>query len=210
MVNRASYRLSLKTGTEREGFIFTGIVEEIGSVLETTVDGLTISATVVVDGLESGCSINVNGTCLTITTLDGAAFCVDVVPETLRCSNLGQLNVGDLVNLERPLLVGGRLDGHIVQGHLDGTGKIETVTSDGDSLMMSVQAPASIMRYVVAKGFVAVDGASLTVVNCDDNVFTFTVIPYTQTNTVLGMRKPGDVVNIEVDVVGKYVRSLLR
>lgn len=172
-------------------------------------DGLTIAAATVIDSLENGDSINVNGVCLTVTARDGAAFSVDVVPETLRRTNLGRLRVGDPANLERPVAVGGRLDGHIVQGHVDGTGTIKAVTPDGEALMVSVEAPPSIMRYVVQKGFVAVDGTSLTVVNCGGNAFAFTVIPYTQAKTVLGVRKPGDVVNIEVDIVAKYVERLL-
>ena len=146
--------------------------------------------------------------CLTVTARDGAAFSVDVVPETLRRTNLGRLGVGDPVNLERPVAVGGRLDGHIVQGHVDGTGTIEAVTPDGEALMVSVQAPPSIMRYVVEKGFIAVDGTSLTVVHCDSRRFTITIIPFTRDNTVFGGRQVGDLVNLEIDILAKYVERL--
>ena len=190
--------------------MFTGIVEEVGAVAEATPGGLTISATKVVDGLEVGGSINVNGVCLTVVSADQAAFSVDVVPETLRRTNLGRMAPGEGVNLERPVAVGGRLDGHIVQGHVDGTGTVESVASEGEALLLRVQAPPTLMRYVVEKGFVAVDGVSLTVVKCNDVSFVVTVIPYTRENTVFGTCAPGDVVNIEIDIVAKYVERLVR
>ena len=189
--------------------MFTGIVEEVGTVDALRPGGLSIAATVVMDGLRPGSSINVSGACLTVTSRNDSSFTVDIVPETLRRTSLGALEGGDPVNLERPVAVNGRLDGHIVQGHVDGTGTIESVTSEGDALMIAIQAPPSVMRFVVEKGFIAVDGTSLTIVNCDQEVFAVTVIPYTRDNTVLGSRRVGDQVNLETDIVAKYVERLL-
>jgi riboflavin synthase len=188
--------------------MFTGIVEEVARVEAVRPGKLTIAASKVMDDLRPGGSISVNGVCLTVTSRDDATFSVDVVPETIRRANLGSLDAGDAVNLERPLAANGRLDGHMVQGHVDGTGAVESVTDDGDALLIRVQAPPGIMRYVVEKGFIAVDGASLTVVNCDDGSFEVTIIPYTRDNTVLGSRRAGDLVNLEVDIVAKYVERL--
>ena len=189
--------------------MFTGIVEEVGTVDALKPGGLSIAATVVMDGLRPGSSINVSGACLTVTSCNDSSFTVDIVPETLRRTNLGTLEGGDPVNLERPVAVNGRLDGHIVQGHVDGTGTIESVASEGDALMITIQAHPSVMRFVVEKGFIAVDGTSLTIVNCDQEVFAVTVIPYTRDNTVLGSRRVGDLVNLETDIVAKYVERLL-
>ena len=188
--------------------MFTGIVEEVARVEAVMPGGLTIAASKVMDALRPGGSISVNGACLTVTSRSDATFSVDVVPETIRRTNLGSLDAGDPVNLERPVVADGRLDGHMVQGHVDGTGAVESVTDDGSALLIRVQAPPGIMRYVVEKGFIAVDGASLTVVNYDDGSFEVTIIPYTRDNTVLGSRKAGDLVNLEVDIVAKYVERL--
>ena len=188
--------------------MFTGIVEEVGSVAAIRDGGLTIAASKVTDDLEVSDSICVNGACLTATQLDGDRFSVDVVPETLRRTNLGALGVGYPVNLERPLALSDRLGGHIVQGHVDGTADISTIEDDGDALMITFRAPPNIMRYVVEKGFVAVDGTSLTVVNCAVDTFSVTIIPYTLANTVFGSRRVGDSVNVETDIVAKYVERL--
>lgn len=190
--------------------MFTGIVEEVGTVVEVTPGGLTIGASRVLEGLGLGDSVSVNGACLTATDLAPGSFSVDVVPETLRRTNLGSLAEGGAVNLERGVRAGGRLDGHIVQGHVDGTGRIESIREDGDAVMVSIEAGPAIMRYVVEKGFVAVDGVSLTIVGCDDERFSVTIIPHTRDRTILGIRKPGDVVNIEVDILAKYVERLIR
>ena len=160
------------------------------------------------DDLPQGGSININGVCFTVTSVSDGAFSVDVVPETLRRTNLGSLRPGDKVNLERPVAVAGRLDGHMVQGHVDGTGTVSSVAGDGEALLITVETGPDILRYIVEKGFVAVDGTSLTVVNCDSQVFSFTLIPYTQAKTVLGSRIAGDAVNLEVDIVAKYVEKL--
>ena len=188
--------------------MFTGIVEEIGKIKSVEPKHLTIAASKVMDDLKVSDSINVNGTCLTVTSRDDASFSVDVVPETLRRTNLGTLKEGSPVNLERPLAVSDRFGGHIVQGHVDGTATVESITDDSEALLVKFQAPPSIMRYVVEKGFIAVDGTSLTVVNCDIDSFSVTIIPYTRDNTVFAGRKVGDTVNIETDIIAKYVERL--
>lgn len=188
--------------------MFTGIVEEVGIVRSSVRGGLTIAARTVMPTLQVGGSISVNGACLTVTVLKPDAFTVDIVPETRRRTNLGSLRPGDSVNLERPLRADGRMDGHIVQGHVDQTGTITEISADGEALLVRFDAPWQIMRYVVAKGFVAVDGVSLTVVHCEDIGFSVTVIPHTRDHTVFGSRTVGDAVNVEVDILAKYVERL--
>ena len=188
--------------------MFTGIVEEIGAVTGASTTGLSIRANVVMDDLKVSDSICVNGACLTVTDISGATFSVDTVPETLRRTNLGALKPGDPVNLERPMSSDGRFGGHIVQGHVDGKGRVLSIEPEGEAHNFKFEAGDSIMRYVVEKGFVAVDGTSLTVVNCDYRTFSVTIVPYTWENTVLGSRKLGDEVNLEVDIIAKYVERL--
>ena len=188
--------------------MFTGIVEEVGRIKSVEPKHLTITASKVMSDLKVSDSINVNGTCLTVTSRDDAGFSVDVVPETLRRTNLGTLKEGSPVNLERPLAVSDRFGGHIVQGHVDGTATVESITDDSEALLVKFQAPPSIMRYVVEKGFITVDGTSLTVVNCGIDSFTVTIIPFTRDNTVFADRKVGDTVNIETDIIAKYVERL--
>ena len=188
--------------------MFTGIVEEVGIVRAAGQGRLTIAAREVKPTLEIGGSISVNGACLTVTRLDSDEFSVDVVPETLRRTNLGLLSSNSPVNLERPLRSDGRLDGHIVQGHVDGTGTIGEISEDGEALMVRIDVPAQLVRYVVEKGFIAVDGVSLTVVHCDEAGFSVTVIPHTRDHTVFGSRSVGDAVNIEIDILAKYVERL--
>ena len=188
--------------------MFTGIIEEVATIEGVRPGGLTVAASTVMGGLRPGGSINVNGACLTVTSRSDSSFGVDIVPETVRRTNLGSLGVGHRVNVERPLPAGGRLDGHMVQGHVDGTGSIRTIVEDGEALLVKVQAPTGIMRYVVEKGFIAVDGASLTVVHCDEDSFKVTIIPHTRDNTLFGSSEVGDVVNLEVDIVAKYVERL--
>ncbi len=188
--------------------MFTGIVEEVGRVRTATPGRLVIGASTVMDDLKVSDSISLNGVCLTVTERDTETFSVDVVPETLRRSNLGLLRQGDPINLERPLAADGRYGGHIVQGHVDATVTVESIEVEEEALLMKFQAPKSVMRYVVEKGFIAIDGTSMTVVNCDIQSFVVTIIPYTRENTVLGERKVGDRVNLEVDIIAKYVESL--
>lgn len=188
--------------------MFTGIVEEVGYVQSVEPGGLTFRASRVMSDLKVSDSINVNGTCLTVTSCGEHTFSVDVVSETLRRTNLGSLGAGDPVDLERPLAVDGRFGGHIVQGHVDATGTLDSISEDGDALLLRLQGPSSIMRYVVEKGFIAVDGVSLTVVHCDDNGFSVTLIPYSRDHTVFGVREVGNAVNIEIDILAKYVERL--
>lgn len=188
--------------------MFTGIVEEVGNVKAADPGILVVGASEVLGGLKIGDSVCVNGACLTATIVNSSSFTVNVVPETLRRTNLGALNVGDPVNLERALPADGRFGGHIVQGHVDSTGQVTSISTEGEALLVTFEAPSSVMRYVVEKGFITVDGTSLTVVNCDNRSFLVTIIPHTQTNTILGTRKVGDLVNLETDIVAKYVERL--
>ncbi len=188
--------------------MFTGIVEEVGTVRSFGQGRLTIAAHTVMPTLELGGSISVNGVCLTVTSLEEDDFRVDVVPETLRRTNLGDLSIDSPVNFERPLRADGRLDGHIVQGHVDGTGTISDISADGEALMVRIDVPPQVARYVVEKGFIAVDGVSLTVVHCDEIGFSVTVIPHTRDHTIFGSRRVGDAVNIEIDILAKYVERL--
>ncbi len=189
--------------------MFTGIVEEVGKV-ESVRDGkMSISAALVLQELAVSDSICINGVCLTVTEKAPNSFSVDVVPETLRRSNLGDLQSGAGVNLERSLTPSGRMGGHIVQGHVDGTATVAGIEPDGDALMLRFTAAPDLMRYVVEKGFIAVDGTSLTIVDCDDKSFSITLIPYTRENTVFGSRRIGERVNIEVDILAKYVERLM-
>lgn len=188
--------------------MFTGIVEEIGAVKAMDAGRLIIGASAVVSDVSVGDSIAVNGACLTVTEHDASSFAVDVVPETLRRTNLGALTAGSRVNLERSMPASGRFGGHMVQGHVDGTGVVRSISADGDALMMAFEASPWVMRYAVEKGFIAVDGTSLTIVHCDNFSFSVTLIPHTQANTVLGDKRVGDSVNLEADIVAKYVERL--
>jgi riboflavin synthase len=190
--------------------MFTGIVEAVGEVIEATGAGFRIRAATVLADARLGDSISVNGTCLTVTTIDGDAFTVDTVPETLRRTNLGELRAGDPVNLERALAAGGRMGGHFVQGHVEAAGRIAAIDQDREALLIRIEAPPDVMRYVVEKGFITVDGISLTVVSRDAAGFVITVIPFTQQHTNLRVRRPGDSVNLETDILAKYVEQLVR
>jgi riboflavin synthase len=188
--------------------MFTGIVEEVGTVKTVRAGRLAISATKVLEGTSPGDSIAVNGACLTATELSGDSFAVDVMPETLRRTNLGALASGDPVNLERAMAANGRFGGHFVQGHVDATGRIASVVPEGDAQLMSVGAPQAVMRYLVEKSYVAVDGVSLTVVRCETASFTVSLVAHTQRHTTLWRRRAGDTVNLEVDIIAKYVERL--
>lgn len=190
--------------------MFTGIVEEVGRVLSRRGGRLTIGADWVLRSTRVGDSIAVNGACLTVVSKAPGRFSVEVTPETLRRTNLGDLRAGDPVDLERPLRYGGRAGGHLVQGHVDATGRVLSITPEGNSHIFRFEAPSHLMRYMVEKGFIAVDGISLTVVACGGKAFTVVVVPYTYENTVLGHRKPGERVNLEVDPLAKYVERLVK
>ena len=185
--------------------MFTGIVEEIGKVISASTTKLAIAAPQVVEGMNPGDSIAVNGACLTVTDFDRASFSVDVMPETLQRTNLGLLKAGDGVNLERATALGGKMGGHLVQGHVDDTGRIIALEWEGEALLLQFEAPPEVLRYTVPKGFIAVDGLSLTITEKDSSSFRVSVVEYTRQNTTLGSRKKGDAVNLEVDIIAKYV-----
>ncbi|MFE2144456.1 riboflavin synthase [Streptomyces sp. NPDC059456] len=193
--------------------MFTGIVEELGEV--TAVEQLSeasrfrLRGPVVTDGAKHGDSIAVNGVCLTVVETADGEFTADVMQETLNRSSLGALRAGSRVNLERPMALGGRLGGHLVQGHVDGTGEILSRTPSEHWEIVEVSLPANLARYVVEKGSITVDGVSLTVVEAAADRFSISLIPTTLALTTLGIKKPGDPVNLEVDVLAKYVERLL-
>jgi len=188
--------------------VFTGIIEEVGRLTSAQPKNLVIAASAVLREMEPGVSIAVNGACLTVTSLNTNAFSVDIMPETLVRTNLGLLRVGDRVNLERPLSLGERLGGHLVQGHVDDTGRVASIKRDGRAIIIRFEAPPEVIRYIVEKGFIAVDGVSLTVVAKDTSSFQVSVVDYTQEHTTLGSRQGGDRVNLEVDIIAKYVEQL--
>ncbi|MFF1925025.1 riboflavin synthase [Streptomyces sp. NPDC058221] len=193
--------------------MFTGIVEELGEV--TAVENLgdasrfRLRGPVVTEGAKHGDSIAVNGVCLTVVDLGEQDFTADVMAETLNRSSLGALRAGSRVNLERPMAVGGRLGGHIVQGHVDGTGRIVERKISENWEIVKISLPPELTRYVVEKGSITVDGVSLTVVDAGPDYFTISLIPTTLALTTLGHKEPGDPVNLEVDVIAKYVERLL-
>jgi riboflavin synthase len=194
--------------------VFTGIVEHLGTVIDVT-DGdrgrrLTIDPGPLGGDLDVGASVAVDGTCLTVTHLNGGHVAFDVTGETLDRTTLGRVSRGDEVNLERPMAAAGRFDGHIVQGHVDGVGTVRSVVDDGDgSRRMWVDVAPTLLRYVVEKGSITVDGTSLTVATVDESGFEIALIPHTLEVTTLGRRGQGDAVNLEVDVLAKYVERLL-
>jgi riboflavin synthase, alpha subunit len=190
--------------------LFTGIVEELGKVRLIRPDRLTVKAAKVLADIELGASIAVNGTCLTVTDFTADSFSVGIQPETLRRTNLGFLKVDDEVNLERAVALGGRLGGHLVQGHIDDTGKIVSIRQEQKSKLMTVAAPHLLMRYMAVKGFVAVDGLSLTIAELGADSFTVSLVEFSQNKTTIGRKKVGDVVNLEVDIIAKYVESLAK
>jgi len=188
--------------------VFTGIIEEVGRVTSVQPGSLVIAASKVLQGLELGGSMAVNGVCLTVTSFDRRSFSVGLMPETIERTNLGVLSIGEGVNLERPLTLGKPLGGHLVQGHIDSTGRVNSVTWDGDAMLLRFGAPPEVIRYMVAKGFVAIDGVSLTVVDFNTSSFLVSVVDYTRKHTTLGSRRVGDLVNLEVDIIAKYVERL--
>ncbi len=188
--------------------MFTGIVEEVGKVGSVQPGSLIITASIVLEGMELVGRMAVNGVCLTVTNFDSDSFSVDTMPETLGRTNLGLLGVGDEVNLERPLTPEKQLGGHFVQGHIDDTGRVTSVTWDGTAMLIRVEAPPQAMRYIVEKGFIAVDGVSLTIVGHDARSFQVSIVDYTREHTTLGAKQVGDLVNLEVDIIAKYLERL--
>jgi riboflavin synthase len=193
--------------------MFTGIVEEVG-VMESLSEiaggwSLTVKARTALEGARLGDSIAVNGACLTVMALAGDRFTAGVSPETLRRTNLGALRPGDGVNLERSLAANGHIGGHFVQGHVDGTGEVRAFRPEGDSLWVTVGAAPELLRYIVPKGFIAVDGVSLTVVDVFPDAFTFMLVAYTQQHITLPRKQVDSRVNLEVDILGKYVEKFI-
>ncbi len=194
--------------------MFTGIVEELGHVRDCRREGegytLSVDCSTVLDGTILGDSIAVNGVCLTVTALDATGFVTGLAPETRNRTALESLKKGSPVNLERSVTPSTRMGGHFVQGHVDGTGSIREFRKDEDALWVTIAAPAELMRYVVVKGYITLDGTSLTVVGVGDDWFSVTLVAYTQAHIVLPSKSVGDLINIEVDVLGKYVERLLQ
>ena len=193
--------------------MFTGIVEELGKVKTIKKGGLqqrlTISCKKILEDIHLGDSIAVNGVCLTVVEFDSSGFSADVMNETFHRSSLGNLTSGDLVDLERAMSSQGRFGGHIVSGHIDGTGKIRDIRKDGNAIWFEIEAEEKLLDFIVEKGSIAIDGISLTVAAVSNKSFQVSVIPHTLQETVLGVRKRGDIVNLENDVVGKYIKKFL-
>ncbi|HWR55014.1 MAG TPA: riboflavin synthase [Negativicutes bacterium] len=194
--------------------MFTGLIEELGSV-QAMVRGqksvrLTIAARKVLADVRLGDSIAVNGTCLTVVDFSATFFTADIMPETVERTVLATLQKGDKVNLERTLAVGDRLGGHIVTGHIDGVGRITEKRRNDNAVLITLAAPAAVMKYIVPKGSVAIDGISLTVVEHSAAGFTVSLIPHTAAATTLGFKQAGDPVNLETDIIGKYVAKMLQ
>lgn len=193
--------------------MFTGIVEEVGTIRRIQAGAssgeIAIRASAVLKGTKIGDSIAVNGICLTVTSLQADGFTADVMAETVRRSGLGSCGIGDPVNLERAMPMDGRFGGHIVSGHIDGTGTIRSLVREENAVWVTIEADASILRYIIEKGSIAIDGISLTVAYVADQCFKVSIIPHTGEETTLLGRHTGDIVNLENDVVGKYVERLL-
>ena len=194
--------------------MFTGIVEEKGTVGHISLAGISgsiaIKARKVLEGTRIGDSIAVNGVCLTVVSLRPDGFTADVMAETIRRTSLGSCQPGDPVNLERAMAADGRFGGHIVAGHIDGVGTIRSAVPEGNAVWITIDAPPQILRYIVEKGSIAIDGISLTVAYVDESVFKVSVIPHTAAETTLLSKKAGDIVNLENDIVGKYIEKLMR
>ena len=193
--------------------MFTGLVAELGSVQKLARQGnsyhLTISARKVLENLKIGDSVAVNGACLTVVRMDNDGCTADVMPETVRLTNIGSLNAGDKVNLERTLRLCDGLDGHIVSGHVEGLGVISSRKPEGIAMVVTITTPAALLKYIIKKGSIAIDGISLTVTEVTDTTFSVSLIPHTAKETSLVFKGVGDTVNLETDIIGKYVERML-
>lgn len=190
--------------------MFTGIIEEVGKIKNIqggTNYKLTIAASKILEDIHLGDSIAVNGICLTAISWDNGSFTVDVMRETLERTSLHRLRAGSFVNLERALAANGRFGGHIVSGHIDGTGEIINIRRDANAVLYKIKTSEKIMEFIIEKGSIAIDGISLTVAKVDRSAFYVSVIPHTLENTILLRKKTGDIVNLENDIVGKYIKS---
>lgn len=194
--------------------MFTGLVEEIGkvkAVVRTEKSAqITIEADMILENIKLGDSICTNGICLTVTEFTKNSFTVDVMPETMRKTNLSHLKIGSKVNLERALRVGDRLGGHIVSGHIDGTGSIQSFKKENNAVWIFIQTEEALLRYIIEKGSIAVDGTSLTVASLTENAFSVSIIPHTAEHTILLSKNVGEEVNLECDMIGKYVEKFIR
>ena len=187
--------------------MFTGIIEEIGSVQQLSAKSLAVKAKDVLVGTALGDSVSVNGACLTVIDITKSGFTVEIMPETRRLTNIGDLRVGDMVNLERALSAQGRFGGHFVQGHVDAVGKVMSLVPDGEAIILSVKGPEDVLKYLVKKCFVAVNGVSLTVTECNASQFSLSLVSYSRQKTNLGTLKQGQKVNLEVDIIAKYIEK---
>ncbi len=187
--------------------MFTGIIEETGSVQKLSAKSLSVQARDVLAGTSLGDSISVNGACLTVIDITKSAFTVEIMPETRKLTNIGDLHVGDQVNLERALSAQGRFGGHFVQGHVDAVGKVTSLVPEGEAIILSVNAPEEILKYLVKKCFIAVNGVSLTVIECSASQFSVSLVSYSRQKTNLGTLKQGNKVNLEVDIIAKYIEK---
>jgi len=190
--------------------MFTGIIEEVGEIIQASSGLLRIRAPRVLSDAKLGDSIAINGVDLTVAEMDGDSFSANVMPETYRRSNLGQLKAGDHVNLERSVRPTDRLSGHIVRGVVEGMATVESFTPESDAVIARFRTPAELLRYMVVKGPVAIDGASLTIIDKTATSFAVSLVQYTQVHTGLLSKKPGDTVNIETDIIARYVETLLQ
>ena len=189
--------------------MFTGIIEEVGMVVEAGEGALRIRAPFILTDSKLGDSIAINGVDLTVAEMDGETFFANLMPETYRRSNLGDLKPGDLVNLERSCRPTDRLSGHIVRGVVEGTGTLHSMTPEGEAIIARFLAPAELLKYMVVKGPVCIDGISLTIVAKDEESFSVSLVQYTQEHTNLVNRKPGDQINLESDIIARYVENIL-
>lgn len=193
--------------------MFTGLVAELGTVQRLARQGssyhLTVGAKKVLDNLKIGDSVAVNGACLTVVRMDEGGFTADVMPETVRLTNIGSLQPGSKVNLERTLRLCDGLDGHIVSGHVEGLGTISEQRPEGIAVVVTIATPPELLKYIIKKGSIAIDGISLTVTEVTDTSFSVSLIPHTAKETTLGLKKVGDSVNLETDILGKYVERML-
>jgi riboflavin synthase len=194
--------------------MFTGIIEEVGSIEQMKQTGaaivMTISSKKILEDVHLGDSIAINGVCLTVTSFDKVRFSVDVMPETVKATSLKHLNRGSKVNLERAMAAGGRFGGHFVSGHVDGIGEIIKKQKQDNAIYYEIKVSEDLMSYIIMKGSIAIDGTSLTVFGVTENTFTISIIPHTISETIIGAKGPGDIVNIECDMVGKYIEKFIQ
>lgn len=193
--------------------MFTGIIEEIGMIEQIKQSGdaivMTIQSNKLLHDVQLGDSIAVNGVCLTVTSFDKSRFTVDLMPETVRNTSLRQLTRGSKVNLERAMAAGGRFGGHFVSGHVDGIGEIVKKDPQHNAIYYHIKTDKSLMKYILLKGSIAIDGTSLTVFGVTEDTFTISIIPHTLSETIIGTKGPGDIINIECDMIGKYIEQFI-